>query len=358
MKVTILSAAVALALSAPVAWADTLNDGGIAGAGQSAEIKTGAAGALINQSQTVNDVSSNGQIVGVGPATNGAQASDGSTANQIVGNLNNVNVGKLGSFNTRIVAIQRLESEVSGNNSISDVGNTARSSANGGEGARGGRGGNARGGSARGDNIAVGVAVGGRNTNTAGNAVGPTALSNNGAVTYVPVNGAVNGNTAGGGNGVAATLGLGLAGDGGNGATAGTAPGAIGGNGIGTAKDANSGGQTQSADQGSRTDQSADNNSGQIAGNAKGNAGDARTSTNAGDGERIGGHAWGGHGAEGGNGGHGGEAKVNAGAFEMANSISSAFSNGAGIMQSSMNSSITASVMQGVNIQANVGVGR
>jgi len=45
---------------------------------------------------------------------------------------------------------------------------------------------------------------------------------------------------------------------------------------------------------------------------------------------------------------------VTAGSFDMSNTISASFTNGAGIMVNSQNTGIAASVMQSVNVQANL----
>jgi hypothetical protein len=56
----------------------------------------------------------------------------------------------------------------------------------------------------------------------------------------------------------------------------------------------------------------------------------------------------------GGVGGTGGTIAPNAGTFNMSNTISASFTNGAGIMQSIQNTGIAASVMQSSNVQANL----
>ncbi|HTD89792.1 MAG TPA: hypothetical protein VK663_03965, partial [Burkholderiales bacterium] len=61
-------------------------------------------------------------------------------------------------------------------------------------------------------------------------------------------------------------------------------------------------------------------------------------------------------GGQGGAGGAGGSNAPNAGTFNMSNSISASFTNGAGIMQSIQNSGIAASVQQSSNVQANLTV--
>ena len=60
----------------------------------------------------------------------------------------------------------------------------------------------------------------------------------------------------------------------------------------------------------------------------------------------------------GGSGGGGGAVTVTAGTFDMSNSISSAFTNGAGILISAQNSGIGALVQQSANVQANLGLNR
>ncbi|MFZ5510399.1 MAG: hypothetical protein ACOZCP_10105, partial [Pseudomonadota bacterium] len=68
-----------------------------------------------------------------------------------------------------------------------------------------------------------------------------------------------------------------------------------------------------------------------------------------------------GHGATGGaggNGGNGGNIVVDAGTFNMSNSMSGSLSNSAGIILSSQNSGFASLVQQSANVQANLNVGR
>ncbi|MFT4174999.1 MAG: hypothetical protein QM639_20680, partial [Rhodocyclaceae bacterium] len=57
-----------------------------------------------------------------------------------------------------------------------------------------------------------------------------------------------------------------------------------------------------------------------------------------------------------GTGGAGGAIALNAGTFEMSNSISGSFTNGAGIIINAQNTGIAALVQQSANVQANLGV--
>jgi hypothetical protein len=59
-------------------------------------------------------------------------------------------------------------------------------------------------------------------------------------------------------------------------------------------------------------------------------------------------------GGVGGNGGMGGVNSVSAGTFNMSNTITNAFTNGAGITVASQNSGIASMVQQSVNVQANL----
>jgi hypothetical protein len=61
-----------------------------------------------------------------------------------------------------------------------------------------------------------------------------------------------------------------------------------------------------------------------------------------------------GNGAVGGAGGAGGTNNVNAGTFDLSNTISSSFTNGAGIIQATQNSGFAALIQQSVNVQANL----
>ena len=63
-------------------------------------------------------------------------------------------------------------------------------------------------------------------------------------------------------------------------------------------------------------------------------------------------------GGAGGSGGNGGSIAVNAGTFNMSNTISGSFTNGAGIIQAIQNTGMNALVQQASNVQANLNVGR
>jgi hypothetical protein len=65
-----------------------------------------------------------------------------------------------------------------------------------------------------------------------------------------------------------------------------------------------------------------------------------------------------GNGALGGAGGNGGTVMVDAGLFNMSNTINGAAQNAAGIMVLAQNSGISALVQQSVNVQANLAVGK
>ena len=60
----------------------------------------------------------------------------------------------------------------------------------------------------------------------------------------------------------------------------------------------------------------------------------------------------------GGTGGAGGTNTVNAGSFDMSNTMSSVGQSAAGIMVASQNSGFAALIQQSVNVQANLAVGR
>jgi hypothetical protein len=51
---------------------------------------------------------------------------------------------------------------------------------------------------------------------------------------------------------------------------------------------------------------------------------------------------------------NGGASTLNAGTFDMSNSIQNAFTNGAGITVASQNSGISSLIQQSVNVQANL----
>ena len=65
-----------------------------------------------------------------------------------------------------------------------------------------------------------------------------------------------------------------------------------------------------------------------------------------------------GTGAAGGNGGAGGTLHVDAGMFNMSNTMSSVGQSAAGIMAAVQNSGISSLVQQAVNVQANLAVGK
>jgi hypothetical protein len=65
-----------------------------------------------------------------------------------------------------------------------------------------------------------------------------------------------------------------------------------------------------------------------------------------------------GNGATGGAGGAGGTNNVNAGVFNMSNTMSATAQSAAGVMVISQNTGIAALTQQSVNVQANLGVGR
>ncbi|MDI3489849.1 MAG: hypothetical protein PWP11_1126, partial [Thauera sp.] len=65
-----------------------------------------------------------------------------------------------------------------------------------------------------------------------------------------------------------------------------------------------------------------------------------------------------GQGGTGGAGGQGGTVSVDAGMFNMGNSISGSFTNGAGIIINAQNSGIGALVQQSANVQANLNLNR
>ncbi|MYM74459.1 hypothetical protein GTP56_19995, partial [Duganella sp. FT134W] len=74
-------------------------------------------------------------------------------------------------------------------------------------------------------------------------------------------------------------------------------------------------------------------------------------------GSNTGGAATGGVGM-GGTGGAGGSIAVNAGTFNMSNTMTSVGQSAAGIMVASQNSGIASLVQQSVNVQSNLAVGR
>ncbi len=354
MRKTLLAASIALSFSGTTAWASDpagINAPGISNAGQTA---TNSSAGTINQAQIAQENSSNGTMTNTGTALNGVQANDNSQAAQMLGSLGLANFGNLGSFNTRVVASQNLSSTVTGNN-IGQIGNVAIAASVGGFGGQGGQGGNGTGGAAIGANIALSNATGGNTTNTGGTAVGPASSSGNGAVTVAPTSGQANGNDGGLLNGSAIGVAAGIGGPGGN---ANNGPGGAGGAGTAATGETTSAGLVQNVKQGNGADQQSTNNTGQIGGNAKGDSGDAKAKADGGSLKVIAGEGTGAKGGRGGSGGEAGSAKANAGFFNAGNWIDSAFSNGAGIVQSVQNSGIAASVVQAVNIQANIGAGR
>ncbi|MFC5771759.1 hypothetical protein ACFPTN_20460, partial [Thauera sinica] len=65
-----------------------------------------------------------------------------------------------------------------------------------------------------------------------------------------------------------------------------------------------------------------------------------------------------GNGGQGGTGGGGGQVSVNAGTFDMSNTISGSFTNGAGIIINAQNTGIGSLVQQSANVQANLNFNR
>ena len=65
-----------------------------------------------------------------------------------------------------------------------------------------------------------------------------------------------------------------------------------------------------------------------------------------------------GNGAVGGAGGNGGTNSVNAGTFNLSNTMSGVAQSAAGVLVISQNSGISSLVQQSVNVQANLNVGR